>query len=424
MKFLLVDDDETVRSTVKEYLAVLGFQDVIEAENGVAALTQLRTEAIDLVISDWDMPEMKGIELLKLMKQSPEWTSIPFIIITSPDSHEEMKINNAAIADVDGYIIKPFRVEILREKIEAARAKKSAERENAKVKATSFAGGALVVDDDPDSRDTVAEILVSMGYEPVMQAEDGEKALQILCGNVSRIKVVVSDWEMPNLKGIDLLRALRASEDSAVAGVPFVMVTAPVSVEKSKLISAIDAEVDHYVIKPFTIADLQNAVSLVLKKAKRRQELNVFLNEARQLEIQQRSEIAEQLYRHVIATHPADIRAYAALAAIRMHANGKQGLYIGEQLIHQGISANPLNDRGYLELARLYERIMSLAKAVTALHQGIEICPESAELHFNLGRILLRTGRRDEGIAALQKALKFDKTNGEAFRLLEQAKNG
>ena len=116
MRILVVDDFATMRKVIKNLLRQIGYQNVTEAEDGVAALKELRSQKIDFVISDWNMPNMTGIELLRAVRADSELSSLPFLMVTA----ESLKQNvvEAVKAGVSNYIVKPFTAEVLSEKIE------------------------------------------------------------------------------------------------------------------------------------------------------------------------------------------------------------------------------------------------------------------------------------------------------------------
>lgn len=114
---LVVDDFSTMRRIVNNLLRDAGFGHVSEAENGVEALRKLETERFDFIISDWNMPNMTGLELLKAVRGSAKLHKLPFLLITAEARKEN--IVDAAQAGADGYIVKPFTAATLTQKIEA-----------------------------------------------------------------------------------------------------------------------------------------------------------------------------------------------------------------------------------------------------------------------------------------------------------------
>ena len=115
MKFLVVDDFSTMRRIVRNLLKELGFNNVEEAEDGSMALQRLRAGAFDFVISDWNMPNMTGIELLRNVRADPALKHLPLLMITAEAKKEN--IVEAAQAGASGYIVKPFTAAVLDEKL-------------------------------------------------------------------------------------------------------------------------------------------------------------------------------------------------------------------------------------------------------------------------------------------------------------------
>ncbi|MBN2106477.1 MAG: chemotaxis response regulator CheY [Deltaproteobacteria bacterium] len=116
MKILVVDDFQTMRRIIRNYLRQLGFNNVEEAEDGDVALEKLKETAFDFVITDWNMPKMTGIDLLKKIRAADNFKNIPVLIITA--EAEKENVVQAAQAGVNDYIVKPFTPEVLQTKIE------------------------------------------------------------------------------------------------------------------------------------------------------------------------------------------------------------------------------------------------------------------------------------------------------------------
>ena len=117
MKILAVDDFSTMRRIVRNILRQLGYNNISEAEDGVAALEHMKRDPVDFVISDWNMPNMTGLELLKAVRADANLKDIPVLLVTA----EALKDNvvEAVKAGASGYIVKPFTAETLKEKIDS-----------------------------------------------------------------------------------------------------------------------------------------------------------------------------------------------------------------------------------------------------------------------------------------------------------------
>ena len=116
MKILVVDDFITMRRIIKGSLKKKGFNNVVEAEDGDIALAEMKREKIDLVISDWNMPKMTGLDLLRIMRKDEDLKDIPFIMVTAEGQREN--VLQAVHEGVNNYVVKPFTPEILAEKIQ------------------------------------------------------------------------------------------------------------------------------------------------------------------------------------------------------------------------------------------------------------------------------------------------------------------
>lgn len=117
MKFLVVDDSPTMRRIVINALKSFGIEDIVEAEDGQDALSKLQQNKIDFIITDWNMPNMSGLDLTKTVRASEQWKNIPILMVTTRGLKED--IIQALQAKVNNYIVKPFTPQVLKEKITA-----------------------------------------------------------------------------------------------------------------------------------------------------------------------------------------------------------------------------------------------------------------------------------------------------------------
>jgi len=115
MKILIVDDFSTMRRIIKNLLRDLGFNNTDEADDGQTALPKLQKGDFDFLVTDWNMPGMDGLELLKAVRADPKLQSLPVLMVTAEQKKEQ--IVEAAKAGVNGYIVKPFTAHTLDEKI-------------------------------------------------------------------------------------------------------------------------------------------------------------------------------------------------------------------------------------------------------------------------------------------------------------------
>jgi two-component system, chemotaxis family, chemotaxis protein CheY len=115
LRFLVVDDFSTMRRIVRNLLKELGYSNVEEAEDGVDGLNKLRTGQFDFVVSDWNMPNMDGLEMLKQIRADATLSKLPVLMVTAEAKKEN--IIAAAQAGANGYVVKPFTAATLDEKL-------------------------------------------------------------------------------------------------------------------------------------------------------------------------------------------------------------------------------------------------------------------------------------------------------------------
>ena len=116
MKFLVVDDFSTMRRIIKNLLHDLGYPNVSEADDGKTALPMLQAGNFDFLITDWNMPGMPGLDLIKAVRADTKLAKMPVLMLTAEAKREQ--IIEAAQAGVNGYVIKPFTAETLKEKLD------------------------------------------------------------------------------------------------------------------------------------------------------------------------------------------------------------------------------------------------------------------------------------------------------------------
>lgn len=116
MRILVVDDFSTMRRIIKNILRQLGFTNMVEADDGTTAWEVLNKDKIDFIVSDWNMPKMSGIELLRKVRSSEEFADLPFLMVTAEAQQEN--IIEAVQAKVSNYIVKPFTADTLGQKID------------------------------------------------------------------------------------------------------------------------------------------------------------------------------------------------------------------------------------------------------------------------------------------------------------------
>ncbi len=122
-RILIIDDMPTIISLLKEILSNLGYSNFKTAENGEKALSvlhdcQIKNQPIEFIFSDWQMPKLSGIELLKQIRKEPQWKDLPFLLITSEG--EKHQVTEAILSGVSNYVVKPFNAATIKTKMLAA----------------------------------------------------------------------------------------------------------------------------------------------------------------------------------------------------------------------------------------------------------------------------------------------------------------
>ncbi len=117
MFFLVVDDSPTMRRIVVNALHSFGYENVVEAENGKDALLKLQSDPVEFLITDWNMPEMNGLELTKAIRVSANYATLPILMVTTRGLKQD--IIEALQAKVNNYVVKPFTPQVLKEKIDS-----------------------------------------------------------------------------------------------------------------------------------------------------------------------------------------------------------------------------------------------------------------------------------------------------------------
>jgi two-component system chemotaxis response regulator CheY len=116
MKILVVDDFSTMRRIVKNLLRQIGYVNIDEAEDGAQAYSKLKNGGYNFVVSDWNMPNMDGLDLLRKVRSDPDLKDLPILMVTA--EAEKEKVITAIQAGVNNYIVKPFTGEVLKDKMD------------------------------------------------------------------------------------------------------------------------------------------------------------------------------------------------------------------------------------------------------------------------------------------------------------------
>ena len=115
MKILVVDDFAAMRRILKNVLSQIGLTNIIEADDGTTALKVLKKNKVDLIVSDWNMPKMSGLDLLKTVRSNESTKDMPFLMVTASSQKDD--VLEAVQAGVSNYIVKPFTADTVKDKL-------------------------------------------------------------------------------------------------------------------------------------------------------------------------------------------------------------------------------------------------------------------------------------------------------------------
>lgn len=293
--FLVVDDADTMRKVNSRQLELLGARHILLAGNGVEALAHLRARKVNVILSDWNMPVMDGLALLREVRSSPKLAHLPFIMITAESSRSQ--IVEAIATGVSSILIKPYTAKDLEQRIARAMAHKPRVIEVPAVAAPGQVAESrqnerptlLVVDDMPDNLALVAD-LFKQDYR-VLAARDGQNALSI-CTSGAPPDLILLDVMMPNMDGFELAERLRSHPRAS--RIPVIFVTA--MTDQAARLRGLELGAVDFVSKPIDPAALQLKVVNLLRLVEQRNTLQQDYDNM--LELERLREEAISMSRH------------------------------------------------------------------------------------------------------------------------------
>ncbi|MBF0568347.1 MAG: response regulator [Nitrospirae bacterium] len=271
--FLVVDDMAEMRSLMVSNLKTLGFSKILTAQNGEEAIRKLGTDPVNMILSDLNMPQMTGLELLEWVRMDRNHKFTPFIMITAEVGRQQ--IEKAIATGVSDFLLKPFSLGTLSEKIKrtlnrsAVRQVQSAAQAelNPVIDPTSATSAissdnktytVLVVDDVPGNLALISNIL--QAEYRVKVAINGQLAIKI-CESPDKPDLVLLDVKMPRMDGFEVIRILKSNE--ATSGIPVIFLSAMNDPES--IVKGLEAGAVGYVTKPIDRVALQARVRSFLR---------------------------------------------------------------------------------------------------------------------------------------------------------------
>ncbi|MEW5722439.1 MAG: tetratricopeptide repeat protein [Thermodesulfobacteriota bacterium] len=378
LKVLVVDDQANMRRTVKSMLRALGFQKFTEAEDGDAALRIIGSGPLDLIICDWNMPRVKGVEVLRTMRKDRKYDDVSFLMLTGEVAED--RVAETIEAEVDAYIIKPFQIQTLEEKLIGILTKRKAP-------------SAL------DVQIKLAEKCLAEG--DVAQAHrELDKAAQV----------------RPRSPKLYFQRGLVFEAEGKMA-------EAEKCFHLAKQLGPLFIKVHDKLAHIYQARGRNAEVCVILGEAVKISPNNI----NRQMRLG-RAYLAEKRYEEAR-------KAFAKVLSLdrdnqnRKLAIGKMYITSGllgdaEKVFKQFIEAHPGNLDAYNRLGILLRRIGRHEEAVDYYRQALKVAPKDPNLYFNLARVLLDLNRQDDAAAHLRRALSLDPDFEEARTVLNKMKTG
>ena len=293
--FLVVDDADTMRKVNSSQLERLGARHILLANNGAEALAVLRARKVSVILSDWSMPVMDGLTLLREVRNDPRLASLPFIMITAESSRAQ--ITEAIAAGVSSILIKPYTANDLSQRITRAMSRRPPLPRPPVVEAPVQAAEPvpeqrptlLVVDDVPDN----LALIVGLFQDEyrVLAARDGSSALDI-CTSGTPPDLILLDVMMPNMDGFELAERLRSHPDAG--RIPVIFITA--MTDKAAQLRGLELGAVDFVSKPVDPKALHLRVANLLRLVEQRNALQQEYDTM--LELERLREEASSMSRH------------------------------------------------------------------------------------------------------------------------------
>jgi len=372
LNVLIVDDQQRMRWTIKEMLRRIGYQNFLEADDGDVALDRLRYQAVDLVLSDWRMPRMTGVDVLKFIREDDQLRSLPFVMITA-EVNEDI-VAEAGEYEVDAYLLKPFTLGSLEEKVnEALERRRSL---------------------------TPIDTHLELGLT-YLRAGQFEKALseyqEALKINSNSPRTLLALGLVFERQGNDV-RALECYE-KAIKLQPKYLKGHEALAKLHQRLNRLDEAARH----------LKEAAAISPKNVERHFQLAQALMSTGQA--QEASKVLKTVMK-VAKGQYSDVARRVGEAMMTMGLAGE-----AEDAFKQALEANPQDIHLFNRLGIAFRKQGKFREAVENYHRALSIAPDNEALFFNLARAQLDAGDRDAALRALSKALTLKPDFEEAREL-------
>ncbi len=262
----------------------------------------------------------------------------------------------------------------------------------------------LIVDDFPNMRRTIKNMLHSLGYMKIAEAGDGDEAMETidrLYTTPSRIQFVVLDWNMPRVHGIDVLRFIRTSPRHMLH-VSVLMVTAENWAEE--IIEAAEDNVDGYIIKPFVAKTLEQKISQILEKQFKPTKLERIFRDGIVLMNKKEFGEAKAKFEELLALNPSSPRSLRELAKIAMQDGDHKK---AEEHLKKALEINKEYTKAMQDLAAVYAKVGRDDEGIAILEVALKTSPRNADRIALLGNLYFKKQRYQDIITMVEKAHRF-----------------
>lgn len=281
MAVLIVDDFEAITRALSSACEQLGFKTIHQARDGLEATQYLQHNQVDIIISDWKMPKMDGLDLLKHVRQSKTHTSVPFVMLTG--NLHQSDVVQAIEAGVSEYLVKPFSRVTLAERVHKAfvspikshsvqRAEKEKDPQQPSKRTI------LVVDDEPSNLQVLGEVLKET-YK-IKACRSGQQALDI-CGKQDKPDLILLDIMMPEMDGLAVCKALKQNPETEFIPIIFVSALSQTDdVVKGLKLGAVDY-IQKPVIPEIVLARVETHINSVIQREKLSEQIDSLIDASR-----------------------------------------------------------------------------------------------------------------------------------------------
>jgi tetratricopeptide (TPR) repeat protein len=255
---------------------------------------------------------------------------------------------------------------------------------------------ALVVDDSFNMRTTVKKMARTLGFGEVMEAGSGTKALELISQKV--VDLILCDWNMPGLKGIDVLKFIRSKPETK--NIPFIMVTAEMS--EAVVAESAESEVDDYLVKPFSLNELDTRIQRILKRQEEISEIDLLLKKGTAFITTSQFEQAGEAFRKALQLNPKSPRTLYSIGKLYMN-QGLDGR--AKEYFERAVHFSPTFLKGHQALADLHQALGNSDDYIHHLEQAIKISPRNLERKIMLGDAYTQNGDYDQAKAIFEQVL-------------------